>query len=398
MTVPDSPRSGPVSTGPASTGPGGAGEGGSAPAVRPGGLVAQVGVERGSFALRAALTVPAGEVVCVLGPNGAGKTTLLRALAGLLPLTGGRLVLDGQVLDDPAAGAFLPAHRRPVGVVFQDYLLFPHLSARDNIVFGLRARHRAGRRAARAAADGWLDRLGLAAHGARRPAALSGGQAQRVAIARALAPGPRLLLLDEPLAALDIATRSEVRAQLATTLGTLDASVLMVTHDPLDAMILADRLVILEAGRVVQSGPAAEVARRPRTPYVARLVGLNLYAGTASGDRVALAGGGELRVPADVGRVGGDTGDGAVLVAIRPTAVALHTEAPSHGSPRNVLAGPVEGLEPFGDRVRVTVASTPAIHADITAAALADLRLAPGRLVWATVKATDLDVYPAHGS
>src|SRR6185369_15638891 len=140
VTVPDSPRSGPVSAGPASTGPGGAAEGGSAPAVRPGGLVAQVGVERGSFALRAALTVPAGEVVCVLGPNGAGKTTLLRALAGLLPLTGGRLVLDGQVLDDPAAGAFLPAHRRPVGVVFQDYLLFPHLSARDNIAFGLRAR------------------------------------------------------------------------------------------------------------------------------------------------------------------------------------------------------------------------------------------------------------------
>jgi molybdate transport system ATP-binding protein len=366
------------------------------PATSPGapaGLVADIVVDVGAFTVQVSLAVAPGEVTCVLGPNGAGKTTLLRALAGLAPITSGRIVLDGDVLDDPAAGVFRPAHRRPVGVVFQDYLLFPHLSARDNVAFGLRARERTGRRRARQIADGWLDRFGLADHAGRRPGQLSGGQAQRVALARALAPVPRLLLLDEPLAALDVATRSDVRAHLARTLAAAPTPVLLVTHDPLDAMILADRIVILEAGRIVQEGPAAEVARRPRTRYVARLVGLNLYAGTASGDLVTLDGGGQLHVPADSPPPGQGT---AVLVAIRPTAVAVYTGQPPQGSPRNVLAGPVETLEPFGDRVRVSIASEPPIHADITAAALADLRLAPGTPVWATIKATDLTVYPAH--
>jgi molybdate transport system ATP-binding protein len=363
-----------------------------------GGLVADIALDVGTFSLRVALTVTAGEVTCVLGPNGAGKTTLLRALAGLTPITTGRVVLDGQVLDDPAAGVFVPAHRRQVGVVFQEHLLFPHLSARDNIAFGLRARRQTSRRHARQTADGWLDRFSLGGHGDRRPAQLSGGQAQRVALARALAPTPRLLLLDEPLAALDVATRSDVRAHLASCLAAADAPVLIVTHDPLDAMILADRIVILEAGRIVQAGPATEVARRPRTPYVARLVGLNLYAGTATGDTVTLDGGGLLHIAADSTAAGAAADPGAaVLVAIRPTAVAVHTGQPTHGSPRNVLPGLVESLEPFGDRVRVTIASTPPIHADITTAALAELRLAPGRPVWATIKATDLDVYPSTG-
>ncbi|WP_045877017.1 ABC transporter ATP-binding protein [Pseudofrankia sp. DC12] len=361
--------------------------------VTPAGLVADVVVDLGAFTVQVALAVPPGEVTCVLGPNGAGKTTLLRALAGLTPISSGRIVLDGDTLDDPAAGVFRPAHRRPVGVVFQDYLLFPHLSARDNVAFGLRARERTGRREARQVADGWLDRLGLADHADRRPGQLSGGQAQRVALARALAPAPRLLLLDEPLAALDVATRSDVRAHLARALAAAPTPVLLVTHDPLDAMILADRIVILETGRIVQEGPAAEVARRPRTRYVARLVGLNLCSGTARGDLVTLDGGGQLHIPADSSPPGAGA---AVLVAIRPTAVALHTGRPAQGSPRNVLPGLVETLEPFGDRVRVTIASDPPIHADITAAALADLRLAPGTPVWATIKATDLAVYPAQ--
>jgi molybdate transport system ATP-binding protein len=356
------------------------------------GLAADIVVEVGTFTVRVALTVAPGEVTCVLGPNGAGKTTLLRTLAGLTPISAGHIVLDGGTLDDPAAGVFRPAHRRPVGVVFQDYLLFPHLSARDNVAFGLRARERTGRRQARQLADEWLERFGLADQAGRRPGQLSGGQAQRVALARALAPAPRLLLLDEPLAALDVATRSDVRAHLARALVDTPTPVLLVTHDPLDAMTLADRIVILEAGRIVQHGPAAEVARRPRTPYVARLVGLNLYSGTAHRDLVAVDGGGQLHIPTDSSPRPGT----AVLVAIRPTSVALHTEQPPAGSPRNVLAGRVEALEPFGDRVRVTVAAEPPIHADITAAALADLRLSPGTPVWATVKATDLAVYPAQ--
>jgi molybdate transport system ATP-binding protein len=356
-------------------------------------LVADVGIAVGTFALDVSLTVTTGEVVIVLGPNGAGKTTLLRALAGLTPITTGRIILAGDVLDDPATGVFVPAQRRSVGVVFQDYLLFTHLSARDNIAFGLQARHRARRRQARAEADGWLRRFDLAGHGDRRPGQLSGGQAQRVALARALAPAPRLLLLDEPLAALDATTRSDIRAHLAATLAGTGAPVLLVTHDPLDAMTLADRIVILENGRIVQDAPPAEVARRPQTPYAARLVGLNLYRGRAAGSVVTLDTGGQLHIPDD----SPPTHHGSdVLIAIRPTSVALHTREP-HGSPRNVLTGLVTSLEPFSDRVRVTVASTPAIHADITTAALADLRLSPGTPVWATIKATDLDIYPTAG-
>jgi len=385
VTVPDSPRSGPVSTGPASTGPGGAGEGGSAPAVRPGGLVAQVGVERGSFALRAALTVPAGEVVCVLGPNGAGKTTLLRALAGLLPLTGGRLVLDGQVLDDPAAGAFLPAHRRPVGVVFQDYLLFPHLTARDNVAFGPRS-HGATRTDAQAIADRWLARVGLPDLARRKPRQLSGGQAQRVALARALAVDPALLLLDEPLAALDARTRLETRAQLHRHLAEHQGATLLVTHDPLDALVLADRLVILEEGRVVQDGDAAAITARPRTDYVARLVGLNLYRGKGSGRAVTLANGFAIAVD--------DTVDGDAFVAFPPSAVALHREQPD-GSPRNTWRATVAGIQRHGDNVRVELAGPLPAAADVTPAAVAQLHLEAGQSVWAAVKATETRAYPA---
>ncbi|MGF7234577.1 MAG: ABC transporter ATP-binding protein [Frankia sp.] len=361
-------------------------------------LVADVGITVGPFTLDVCLTVAVGEVVVVLGPNGAGKTTLLRALAGLTPITSGRITLADDILDDPGTDTFVPAQRRPVGVVFQDYLLFTHLSARDNIAFGLQARHHASRRQARAQADNWLQRFDLTSHGDRRPGQLSGGQAQRVALARALAPAPRLMLLDEPLAALDATTRADIRAHLTATLAGSAAPVLLVTHDPLDAMTLADRIVILENGRIVQDATPAEVARRPRTPYAARLVGLNLYPGTAADGVVTLRTGGFLHIPdvAPAGAAGPAVPAGPagpVLVAIRPSAVALHTREP-HGSPRNVLSGPVASLEPFGDRVRVTVASTPTIHADITTAALAELHLSPGTPVWATIKATDLDIYP----
>src|SRR5512135_933963 len=258
-------------------------------------LSARIHVERGTFVLDVEVCADQGEVLAVLGPNGAGKTTLLRVLAGLLPLSAGQVRLDGDVLDDPAAGVFVPPETRPVGVVFQDYLLFRHLSARDNVAFGLRCRGR-HRAEARRAADGWLARLGIAELADRRPAALSGGQAQRVALARALAPGPRLLLLDEPLAALDPGTRSQVRAELRRHLVAYGGPSLVVTHDPVDAMVLADRLLVVEDGRLAQQGPAAEVARRPRTGYVARLVGLNLFRGHARPGRVHLDGGGALVV------------------------------------------------------------------------------------------------------
>lgn len=215
-------------------------------------LVARVDVRRGRFRLDVDLAVAPGTTLAVVGRSGAGKSTLLQTLAGLLPLGEGRITLAGEVLDDPAERRFLPPERRPVGVVFQDYLLFPHLSARDNVAFGLRARLGHGRREARKRADGWLERFGVGPVGDHRPAALSGGQAQRVALARALAPEPRLLLLDEPLAALDSATRAEVRTFLRGVLPELAAPVLLVTHDPTDAAVLADRTLTVADGRVVR--------------------------------------------------------------------------------------------------------------------------------------------------
>jgi molybdate transport system ATP-binding protein len=352
----------------------------------PSALQAQVVARRGGFELDAAVQAVPGEVLAVLGPNGAGKSTLLRALAGLLPLTGGHVRLGGRVLDDTAAGIrTAPEHRR-IGVVFQDYLLFPHLTALDNVAYGLRARGMR-RAAARRAAAPWLDRVGLAEHAGRRPRELSGGQAQRVALARALVLAPELLLLDEPLAALDAGTRLSLRTDLRRHLTSYGGPAIVVTHDAVEAMVLADRLVVLERGRIVQQGDPADVARHPRTDYVASLVGVNLYRGTATGGRVTLDGGGTL-LSAD------PAADGPVYVALRPSAVALHRQPPTPGSPRNTWTGAVSGLETVGDRVRVSVAGSPPVFADVTPAAAAELGLAAAAEVWMTVKASELVVYP----
>jgi molybdate transport system ATP-binding protein len=341
----------------------------------------------GGFDLDLRLELAAGEVVALLGPNGAGKSTALRTLAGLLPLDDGRLSQGGSAWDDPARGVFVPPHRRSVGVVFQDYLLFPHLSTLDNVAFGLRCRG-ASKRAARTTAETWLRRVGLAGHAARKPAALSGGQAQRVALARALAVEPELLLLDEPLAALDAETRIEVRSDLRHHLAAFPGCALVVTHDPLDAMLLADRLVVLEAGRLVQQGGPAEVARRPRTRYVAKLVGLNLLHGESRGGTVRL-GNGET-----VHAVEPSAHDGEVLIAFRPAAVSVYRDAP-YGSPRNVWPATVTSVDPYGGSVRVTVTGPVALTAEVSTAAVADLSLAPGAAVHVSVKAAEIDVYPA---
>ncbi|MFJ1702837.1 ABC transporter ATP-binding protein [Kitasatospora sp. NPDC088346] len=354
--------------------------------MTPPALDAHLRVDRAAFTLDLGLTAAPGEVVALLGPNGAGKSTALRALAGLLPLTAGHLRLDGAVLEDPAAGLHTPAEERPVGVVFQDYLLFPHLSALDNVAFGLRCQG-LRKAAARAAARPWLERMGLAEHAAARPGNLSGGQAQRVALARALAVRPRLLLLDEPLAALDARTRLDVRAQLRRHLAEFDAVAVLVTHDPLDAMVLADRLVVIEDGRQVQAGTPAEIARRPRTDYIARLVGLNLYRGTADGHRVELPAGGPVLTTTEALT-------GEAFVAFPPSAVTLHRERPD-SSARNLWQLTVAGLDLHGDQVRVDLAGTLPLSADLTPAAVAELDLAPGSTVWASVKAAQTHAYPA---
>jgi molybdate transport system ATP-binding protein len=360
------------------------------------GLDLDARLDRGGFHLDVRVHVAAGEVLGVLGPNGAGKSTLLRALAGLVPLTEGSIRLDGQVLDEPGTDTWVPPERRPVGVVFQDYRLFPHLDVRDNVAFSPRSRG-LGRAASRRAAQPWLERLDLADLAPRRPSQLSGGQAQRVALARALAADPALLLLDEPLAALDARTRLEVRSTLRRHLTEVAGPVLVVTHDPLEAMVLADRLLVLEGGRVVQEGTPGHVARHPATDYVARLVGLNLYAGRldpASGE-VALDGGGHLvaTFSPDAARRGTSTAE-RVLVALSPAAVSLHVTPLDRTSMRNVWPGRVAGLELLGDRVRVEVVGRPGAIVDITAGALAYLGLEPGREVWLAAKATETVAYP----
>ena len=350
------------------------------------GLAVDAAVRRGGFLLEVSLAAAPGQVLGLLGPNGAGKSTLLSAVAGLTPVSAGRITLAGRVLDDADAGAFVEASGRPVGFVFQNYRLFPHLTVAENVAFSPRARG-LGKRAARSAAGHWLDRLRLADLAERKPDQLSGGQAQRVALARALAGQPALLLLDEPLSALDAGTRLDVQSELKRHLADFAGPCLLVTHDPLEALVLADRLIVLEGGRIVQEGTPAHIARQPATDYVAKLVGLNLYAGLASGSEVVLSEGGTFIVP-DHGQ------HGDVLVAVRPSAVVVSTQQPLPSSARNTWPARVTGLSLLADRVRLDLEGQPSAVVDVTPAAVAELSLDPGSQVWLTAKATDLEVYP----
>jgi len=301
-------------------------------------------------------------------------------------LSAGRIDLDGAVLDDPRAGIYVPPERRPVGVVFQDNLLFPHLDARDNVAFGLRARGD-GRGDARRLAEDWLDRMGLTARHRARPAELSGGQAQRVALARALALSPAMLLLDEPLAALDPTTRNDVRRDLRRHLATFPGVRLLITHDPVDAAVLADHIVVLDHGRIAQTGTPAQITARPRSRWVAELTGTNLFTGTAGVDGVVHLDGGGVLAVAD------RLGPGPLFAIVHPRAVALHRHRPE-GSTRNAWPGRISSIEPVGDRIRIGIDASPSIVAEITPTAARDLGLVEATEVWAAVKATEIDVYP----
>lgn len=347
-------------------------------------MSAQVRVRLGTLDLDVELDVPPGRIVGLLGPNGAGKTTLLRILAGLLPPDEGRVVLDGRVLDDTATGEHVPPEARPVGVVFQNYLLFPHLSALENVAFGLRSRG-VPKAEARARATQWLERVGLAEYRGSKPKQLSGGQSQRVALARALATEPRLLLLDEPLAALDASTRLETRRALRRQLEGYDGVRLLVTHDPMEAIALAERLIVVEGGRVSQVGTPQEISERPRSRYVADLVGVNLFRGRGAGDEVLIDSGFRLVAPG--------AGRGEVFAVVHPHAVSLYRQ-PLIGTPRNVWEGTADALDLEGERVRVRVGGPLPIVAEVTPAAVADLRLGEGGPVWVSVKATEVVVYP----
>jgi molybdate transport system ATP-binding protein len=280
---------------------------------------------------------------------------------------------------------WVPPHARQVAFLAQEPLLFPHLSVRSNLAFGPRAQG-AGRRAARAEAQRWLDRIDLASLGDRRPSTLSGGQAQRVAVARALAARPRLLLLDEPMAALDVDATPALRQTLKRML--VGQTAVITTHDVLDALLLADRIAVIDGGRVVERGTTAQVLSRPRSAFAARIAGLNMLAGTWSDDGVHTPSGEVVH-----GHVEGlDLTPGTPAVAVfRPSAVSLYLE-PVPGSPRNMFRGAVTALEPHGDLVRIR---TDRLAADITPAAAAELDIHPGGTVWLSVKAAEVDIYAA---
>ncbi len=309
--------------------------------------------------LEVALQAAPGDVVAVIGPNGAGKTTLLHALSGLVAATGHARLAGEDLLTQPVQD-------RRVGLVFQDQVLFPHLSALDNVAFGPRARG-SSRREARAVAASWLERVGLADLTHRRPRELSGGQAQRVALARALATDPALLLLDEPMAGLDVGVAAGLRVELRRHLASYAGVTVLVTHDALDALTLASRVLVVEDGRVAQEGPPEEVAARPRTDHVARLVGLNVIR------------------------------DDEAFRAFSPSAVTVSLARPE-GSARHLWQGAVRSVAPHGDAVRLQVGTEPVLIADVTPLAARDLGLEPGREVWLSVKATAVSTYPVDAA
>jgi len=341
-------------------------------------LDAEVRVTRDGFELDVHLKVDHGETVAVLGPNGAGKTTLLRALAGLVPVTG-HVELDGEVFDDSSTGRHIPTERRNVGLVFQDHVLFPHMTVLQNVAFGVR-------RDSAQVARTWVDRAGLGDKAGAMPRDLSGGQAQRVALLRTLATEPRLLLLDEPLSSLDVSVRAEVRRELSRQLAGFRGVRILVTHDPLEAMALADRLVVLEQGKIVQTGSPAEVTARPRSRFAADLAGVNLLRGQGRGRHVELEGGAMLTAA--------EAGEGDVFAVIHPRAVALYTVKPE-GTPRNVWRGRAEDLDLQSERVRVRLSGTVPLVAEVTPSAVRELHLDAGAEVWVAVKATEISVYRA---
>jgi molybdate transport system ATP-binding protein len=320
-------------------------------------LDAHVVIRRDGFTLDVTLDLAAGETLAVLGPNGSGKSTLLRALAGLQPIDEGRILIDDSVVDDPGTNTFVAPEHRNIGMVFQDHSLFDNLTAVENVAFGLRAR-RVPRASAAATARSWLASVQLDRFAPVRPRRLSGGQAQRVALVRALAIEPRLLLLDEPMAALDARSRAEIRRDLRVHLADRDIATILVTHDPVDAFALADRVMVIEDGLVSQVGALDEVTTHPRT----------------------------LVVPADAP-------DGAAVASIRPGSVTLHHDRPE-GSARNAWPMTVREVDRLPNRVRVRLEGPIALVAELTPSGAEALDPHPGAILWASVKASEIAIAP----
>jgi molybdate transport system ATP-binding protein len=335
----------------------------------------------------------AGQTLAILGPNGAGKSSVLDVLAGLLrPDTGQATLADRTLfaLSDATATSsgtrWTPPHRRGVSLLAQQPLLFPHLSVLDNVAFGPRSTGQS-RRESRATARHWLGEVDALDLATRKPAELSGGQAQRIAVARALASDPALLLLDEPLAALDVAVARDVRRMLRRVLA--GRTVILVTHDLLDALTLADRVVVVRGGAIVEQGPTRQVLQRPRTRFTAELTGLNLLTGTATATGLQLDNGTVLTARHDRVTYPAEAG-AAMALAVSPSAVTISLTAPPAGTP-NVVVATIRDLDPHGDLVRVHSA---ALAADVSPSVVVDLDLHPGLEVHFSFTPAAATVYP----
>jgi molybdenum ABC transporter ATP-binding protein len=346
------------------------------------------------FELRLALTVEAGRCLALVGPSGAGKSTLLRAVAGLPRRVEGVIACGGETWLDTAAGLDLPPERRRCGFVFQDYALFGHLSAWRNVAYGLRHVARGERQ--RAAVE-LLERFGIGALADARPPALSGGERQRLALARALGSRPRALLLDEPLTALDATTRASATRELQKLTREAAVPTLLVTHDFVEASVLADEVAVLEAGRIVQRGHPDELAARPASAFVADLTGSIVLTGKFVARRagesaeIALDGGGTAIVAAT------GLASGPVAISVHPWEVALEPAGtPPRGSPRNRLDATVSSVVTVGGRVRVALDAGQPLVAEVTPSARNELGLRPGTEVVAVWKASATRIVPAR--
>lgn len=333
----------------------------------------------------AAFNIGSGEVLALIGPNGSGKSTIAGVIAGLVAAQSATVRVGERTITDTVRRIAVATHDRRVGLLQQDPLLFPHLSVIDNIVFAARqARHR-DRGDARASAMRWLEEVDAAGLARRRPAELSGGEAQRVAVARALAAEPDVLVLDEPLSGLDVAVSASVRSVLGRVLASGGRPTLLITHDLLDIVTLADRVAVLEDGRITESGPAAAVLAAPRSVFAARIAGVNVVRGVLAGPDVVTDADGQRWHGGGEGLAAGDQ----ALAVFSPAAVAVYRERPQ-GSPRNCVRIRIEALESVGAAVRIRAAGqpggAPGLAADITPDAVADLRLRPGEEVWFSIK------------
>ncbi len=360
-------------------------------------LRADIQLTRDGFVCNARFSAESGEPCTLIGPNGSGKSTVAAALAGILRIDTGSIELNKTSLDN--GRRVLCPQRRNVGVVFQDRLLFPTMTVRDNIAFGLRARGQSKNEANRSAGK-WLDRLDLTQHADKRPSQLSGGQAQRAALARALAIDPDLLILDEPLAELDPESKPGIRRLIADLLNEFTGVSILITHDPLEARSLAQRIVVIEDGAIVQTGSPDDLQRTPRSAFAAAFVGINLFAGviTLTADKPSVTGarraGQSDDAPSTTIRIASpDLPDRAeVFAALHPRAIILSHDKPA-SSARNAHHCTVESIDPIDGALRVTLTGPIELTAEITDEARTDLHLTAGSPIWASFKATEVRVY-----